>query len=293
MRILGYGDNNVDVNAATGLNYPGGNCVNVTVFAARAGARAAYAGVFGDDEAGALLRAAIEHEGVDTALSVIRTGPTGRSVFEVEDGERRFLSTNRGGVIRTAPLRVNPSIVAQASRSDVVHSSAYSASEADLPALRAATGVLSFDFSSDDEYRADSYRAAVAPSIDVALFSCADLDDPETDHLLRDTAALGPAFVIATLGPRGARAVHGDELLHVAAPAVATSDIMDTMGCGDAFISAFLLSLVGMRWQRGISLDRTQMNAAMNAGVRCATAQLNVSGAFDGAFSVAATKELR
>ena len=96
MRVLGFGDNIVDRFLDRGLDYPGGNCVNVAVFARRLGADAGYLGVFGDDDAGAYLRASIAAEGVDVSRSRVRTGESGISTLRVEDGERTFLGWNGG-----------------------------------------------------------------------------------------------------------------------------------------------------------------------------------------------------
>src|SRR4051812_24424769 len=60
VRVLGLGDNIVDRFVDRGVEYPGGNAVNVAVFARQLGAEAAYLGVFGDDEQGRFVRQAIE-----------------------------------------------------------------------------------------------------------------------------------------------------------------------------------------------------------------------------------------
>ena len=53
MKIIGVGDNMVDVYLHQGKMYPGGNSVNVPVLCHKAGAdEAAYIGIFGDDVAG-------------------------------------------------------------------------------------------------------------------------------------------------------------------------------------------------------------------------------------------------
>lgn len=285
MRILGFGDSNVDINAHTGESFPGGNCVNVAVFAARDGADAAFAGVFGSDVAGRRLREAIEAEGVDTAHCEVREGETGCSVFTVEAGDRRFIRSNRGGVVRTHPLEATPAILAHAAGSDVVHSSVYSSSERELPALRQAADLISYDFSNEPEYRSQAYLAEVAPFVDVALLSCADLDDAGCTRLLERVAAYGPAFVIATLGADGARVLHAGTHRGVDAIPVPVSDIMDSMGCGDAFVSAFLAELVAAGWRRGRVLTADQTIRAMTSGIERASAQLRVRGAFDRAFT--------
>ena len=66
MKIIGVGDNTVDVYLHQGKMYPGGNSVNVPVLCRKAGAEAAaYIGVFGDDVAGKLMYDSLKEEGLD------------------------------------------------------------------------------------------------------------------------------------------------------------------------------------------------------------------------------------
>ena len=63
--VIGFGDNVVDCYEDRGLMFPGGNALNVSVFASRFGASACYVGAVGDDTAGNHVRAALVSEGVD------------------------------------------------------------------------------------------------------------------------------------------------------------------------------------------------------------------------------------
>jgi fructoselysine 6-kinase len=56
VRICGVGDNVVDRYLELGLMFPGGNALNVAVFAKRAGAEAAYLGITGNDVLGEIVR---------------------------------------------------------------------------------------------------------------------------------------------------------------------------------------------------------------------------------------------
>ncbi len=50
--LLGLGDNTIDSYVDLSRQFPGGNAVNVAVLAACHGARAAYLGCIGNDDAG-------------------------------------------------------------------------------------------------------------------------------------------------------------------------------------------------------------------------------------------------
>ena len=50
-KLLGFGDNVVDIYDHLKTMYPGGNCVNVSVYGKMAGCeKTAYMGYFGDDD---------------------------------------------------------------------------------------------------------------------------------------------------------------------------------------------------------------------------------------------------
>ncbi|MEV6741783.1 PfkB family carbohydrate kinase [Streptomyces sp. NPDC051104] len=87
MNVLGFGDNTVDRFVDRGIDYPGGNCVNVAVFARRLGLDAAYLGVFGDDDLGTFVRTAVAAQGVAVEHSVVRHGETSVSTLCVRDGD--------------------------------------------------------------------------------------------------------------------------------------------------------------------------------------------------------------
>ncbi|WP_431198039.1 PfkB family carbohydrate kinase [Leifsonia xyli] len=171
VRVLGLGDNIVDRFVDRGVEYPGGNAVNVAVFARQLGAEAAYLGVFGDDEQGRFVRAAIEDCGVDTSRSSVRPGPNGITEIETVDGERRFLGWNQGGVTISDPVRLSEEDLRYISGFSLVHSSAYSGIIPELPKLASTRVLRSYDFSSEPEYRTTEYLDAVGPWIDLALVS--------------------------------------------------------------------------------------------------------------------------
>jgi hypothetical protein len=76
VKIAAVGDNVVDCYVSRGLMYPGGNCLNVSVFASRFGASSAYIGAIGADPAGRLIATALNEEGIDTSRLRVVAGPT-------------------------------------------------------------------------------------------------------------------------------------------------------------------------------------------------------------------------
>ena len=281
MRILGFGDNIVDRFLDRGLDYPGGNCVNVAVFARRLGADAGYLGVFGDDDAGAYLQASIAAEGVDVSRSRVRDGESGISTLRVEEGERTFLGWNGGGVTVRSPLELDDDLLDYVAGFDLVHSSVYSRSEPELPKLAGGRALVSFDLSSEDEFRSPAYLDRICPSADLVLLSCSHLSVDETRALLADAVARGASVALGTRGTDGAIVTDGRVTIDGDAHLVADpATIVDTMGCGDAFLAGFVVSLLGEGWSRSVPADRARFAAALAAGADAAHAQCFVEGAF-------------
>lgn len=104
MKVLGFGDNIIDRFVDRGIDYPGGNSVNLAVYAQRLGMEAAYMGVFADDALGRFLREAIADTGVAVDRCAVRDGESGVSMLKVDAGDRVFLGWNGSGVTVREPL---------------------------------------------------------------------------------------------------------------------------------------------------------------------------------------------
>ncbi|GAA3708989.1 fructoselysine 6-kinase [Zhihengliuella alba] len=281
MRLLGFGDNIVDRFLDRGLDYPGGNAVNVAVYARRAGAHAEYLGVFGDDELGGFLRRAIEDAGVRTQRSVVRAGESGVSSLRVIDGDRVFQGWNGGGVTVRHPVDLEDGREEYAASFDVVHSSVYSGTEAELARLRRHDVLVSFDLSSEPDFRTPEYLDRIGPSADLVLLSCAGLEEDEAFALLDDAVRRGAGLALGTRGTDGALVTDGS--LRAAAPAQLVPEgtpVVDTMGCGDAFLAGFLVELHGTGWRRGRPPGASGLRAGLEAGAWAARDQCLVEGAF-------------
>jgi sugar/nucleoside kinase (ribokinase family) len=279
VRVLGLGDNIVDRFVDRGVEYPGGNAVNVAVFARQLGAEAAYLGVFGDDEHGRFVRAAIEDCGVDTAQSSVRPGPNGVTEIETVDGERRFLGWNQGGVTISDPVRLSDQDVRYAAGFSLIHSSAYSGIIPELPKLAATKTLRSYDFSSEPEFRTAEYLDAVGPWIDLALVSLGGLSRTETWAELRRIASHGPTLVLGTLGGDGAVLFDGEAYYYSDAAPV-PGPFVDTMGCGDAYLSAFVVELLRSGWRRNARPAGAALHRSMRRAAQFAAQQCTVEGAF-------------
>lgn len=255
MRILGAGDNVVDRYPALGLQFPGGNAVNVPVAARRAGAEAAYLGAIGDDEAGRVILKALADEGVDTSLVRVLPGTTAWVDIDHDAGDRRFGRYDAG----VSPFRLRPDELAAAVGFDLVHLCAGGFLEDDVPAL-ATRAPLSFDYKLR---RDEAYLAPLLRFTRYAFFSASDLDDAQATRLLERAVAGGAGLAVATRGPLDALALDGGRLVRQAPEPV---EALDTLGAGDSFIGRLLVAL-----HAGESLEVGLAAAAHAAAITCRT----------------------
>lgn len=261
-RLLGLGDNTVDTYVDRGLQFPGGNAVNVAVQARRLGAGAGYLGCLGSDEAGMLLGDALRLEGVDTARCRIRPGPNARAFIGHDGQDRRFLRSERG--VRGEWGAFDAADRAYIAGYNLVHSSVYSELGDALPAIRGAARRLSYDFS---ERWTDENLAATLPAVDIAFLSHPSASDAECRALLERCIGWGAGMVVATRGVKGALALSaGSFHEQQARPA----SVVDTLGAGDGFIAACLLAI----------LDGAGIAAALAAGADQAAQVCGYQGGF-------------
>lgn len=230
MRLVGVGDNVVDRYRDLGTMFPGGQALNVAVFAQRFGLSAAYLGVLGDDVAGRHVLGAMRAEGIETSRVRVVHGPNATADVALIDGNREFLGSDPG----VSKFRLTPEDLAYLSTFDLIHSSESSYLEDQLDRL-AGAAQLSFDFS---VRREESYLAPILPHVAIAEFSLSDLDDADTRDWLEAIHARGPRIVLATRGSGDAMVFDGHR--HRRQPSV-PSEPIDTLGAGDAFIARFLV----------------------------------------------------
>ena len=268
--MLGLGDNTIDTYVSSGEQFPGGNAVNVAALARRLGARASYLGCWGDDEGGAILRAALEAEGVDLShVREVAGGETGRARIAHEGGDRRFLGARPGVRGRYALDAADLAFVAA---HDLVHTSCNSDLDGEVARIAQAARLLSYDYS---EKWTDARLAATLAHVDIAFLSAPGHDDAACAALLARIVAAPraagrpgpPRMAIVTRGAAGAMARSGEAACAVAA---APARIVDTLGAGDGFIAGFLVA----------HLRGTALAGALEAGARAAAEVCGWRGAF-------------
>lgn len=252
-RIVAVGDNVVDCYLDRALMYPGGNCVNVSVFAARFGADTAYIGAVANDPAGSLLRAALAAEGVDLQRLRIEEGQTAYCVIGNVDGDRVFLSSGKG----VSEIEPDTNDLEFLGYFDAVHVGFSSGLDGSLSEFSRATR-LSYDFSTHRDAR---HVASVAGLCFLASFSGGDLTEAQIRELLDTSAAAGAEWTLVTRGDRGAVLANATQTwLSAATP----TSVVDTLGAGDTFTARVLVGLL-----RGEDPDAFLPDAAAAAAATC------------------------
>ncbi len=253
--------------------YPGGNCVNFSVYAKMLGVEAAYMGVFGSDRAGKLIEDVLKEKGIDVSRCRHYEGENGYSCIDLIDGDRKFVGGNDGGVAKTNPLTLYADDLAYLFGFDIIHTSCYSYTEPELPKLKALGRFVSFDFSNRTH---DDYYAAVCPHVDFSLVSCGHMSDSEVDKTIERMHSFGSAMILASMGRRGAKLYCDGKTYHQEA---GKEKAIDSLGAGDSFYTAFVINY--FKGLKSGSFDKEQLiKESLAAASDFATKICMLDGAF-------------
>jgi fructoselysine 6-kinase len=256
-RLIGVGDNTVDTYIQERVRYPGGNAVNVAVLAKRYGIESAYLGSLGGDDRGRLILESLVSEGIDVTHCKIQTEMTNAYVeVDIRGGDRVFGSYDSGAA---AVLKLSADDLTYIRTFDLVHTSIYSFLEDQVLDLRRASNFLSIDFSSDLNEMETIQRWL--PHVDLAACSLSEHPHLAVEEVTRDFRNQGTGLVLITQGMNGSWVYNGEDLYH---QPIVSVDVVDTMGAGDAYITAFLIEIYARK-----SIPEAMTKAAEYAGRIC------------------------
>jgi fructoselysine 6-kinase len=214
--IFAVGDNVADYYPEQKRIYAGGGAYNTAVIGKRLNLKTAYYGAFGTDENAKFMYNTLKKEKVAYPVSDIRKGRNAVSIVEKNSGEANIKAVDKG-VYKN--LSLNENVLDLIKKSKIVHTNIYSYFEDYLAKLHYQTK-LSFDFS--------YLRNKARQKEDQTAF---------IDWALQQ----GPEVVVLTRGGNSALLKSGQIELEIETQTIKT---VDTLGAGDAFISAFLTSLI-------------------------------------------------
>lgn len=229
---------------------PGGKGANQAVAAARLGRHVAMIGRLGDDEGGAMLRSALDGDGVDTRhLLTTADVPNGVALISVgADGDNAIV-VSPGANGRVAPADIEAA-------GAILDTAAVTLLQLEVPldavaaaAARAGGTVILNPAPAPPEPLPMSLLADVDVLVpnQTELATIAGHDGPVDRATAAELAIRLPSpSVIVTLGAEGALVVLDGEATHVPAPVVRP---VDTTAAGDSFCGALADGLV-----RGLDL---------------------------------------
>lgn len=272
MRVIGVGDNVVDKYMYKRIMYPGGNALNLSVYAKQLGVDAAYLGVFGDDRAADHIIETLNHLKIDISYCRQHSGENGFAAVDLVDGDRVFIGGNDGGVQKNHPIILTQEDLDYIQTFELAHSSIYSGMEAELHKLKETGILVSFDFSTDYN---ESVLKEVCPHVDISLLSCGQLPIDKVKDLLTYVCSLGSSMAIGTMGSRGALVFNGTKFFeqkpHYVKP-------VDTLGAGDSFFTAFIIEY--LKGKQKLVQEDQLISQSLEAGAKFAAQTCLVDGAF-------------
>ncbi|MFR8016273.1 MAG: PfkB family carbohydrate kinase [Clostridiaceae bacterium] len=244
IKVIGIGDNVCDQYYPAKIMYPGGQAMNFSVYAKMLGAQSAYLGVFGKDRVAEHIISVLDEIGVDHSRCRQYAGENGYAKVRLENGDRQFIMSNRGGIVNEHPLDLKPEDISYIREFSLVHTSNNGHFDSQLKKVRETGIPVSYDFSGhwNEEY----YLKEIAPVVDYAFFSCGEIDErPQEGEHASAFVSEGCKIAVATMGKRGSLAFDGKKYYRQIPKPV---DAIDTLGAGDSFTTAFLLST--FRWRK-------------------------------------------
>ena len=238
--------------------FPGGAPANVAVAVARLGQMAQFVGAVGQDDAGDFLRAALNKMDVNTEHLLTDSEHATPMAFVSLDelGERSFSFARDN----TADLNFDPDYFAQGVFNDegifhicsntLTHEALFQTTLMGLQQAQQAGFLTSFDVNLRLPLWRDTSRikARVLDCIsycDMIKLSQEELvflaAEESPDAFIADLLTLGPSLVLITDADKPVTLYLADKTLTQATPTVT---VVDTTGAGDAFMGAWLYSML-------------------------------------------------
>jgi len=258
LRLLAIGDNCVDHYVELGRRFPGGNALNMAVYASRVpGVHADYVGAVGTDENGGFMVDQIRAQDLDASKVLRWAGETAVTTILVRDGERVFAHYLEG-VQKDAALPLDA--LPDPRRYDLIHFSIWGFGREHIQRIRETSKApLSCDFSN----QLDDSRTGIMQYLDYCFFSGRHLAekgvDPEAK--LRELKERTAGVVAMTLGEFGSLVYDGEKMHRGRAYPV---EVVDTLGAGDSWIAAFLCSRL-----KGENMEESIENGHRAAAETC------------------------
>lgn len=275
MKLLGLGDNVFDIYKNLHLSYPGGNAINVAVNASKLNVGSAYLGNFADDCYGYYMKAVLKSTDVDISnCFTVHNSSTKKCIEEIIDGERHFLKVDLGECW-SGPITLSESNLLYINTFDAVLTSCNAKMEDEIYKLKNCKGIVSYDFGEKDKYRNKEYFNKICPYIDLAQFSMSNALIEDIKEMINKNSLTVP--ILITRGSKAPIFYTGDDFIEGVLNYI---EPIDTMGAGDAYIVAFVSSLIREGWAKGKVLKKEWIRKSMKVAAEYAASVCLIPGGF-------------
>ena len=281
MKILGFGNCCVDYYIQQGIAYPGGNGLNVAVFAKDNGMDAAFIGTIGTDDIGKHIIKTAKKMGIDISHSPLKKGASGKAAVNIINGDRVWDEEYFGdehGVGTLFPPMLSECDLEYVEGFDLIHGCSYAYLEDQFLRLVNTDSLLTYDFSDDDEYRTEEYLKEICPVLDLGLFSCEHIAEENILGFVTFVKSCGCKNVLITMGPRGQRFYSESGEVYEGKAKYITP--IDTMGAGDSFCAAFLAGLLKRGWKKHVEPTGDMIIPALAEAAEYSAKNCLVEGSF-------------
>ncbi|RCW41552.1 MULTISPECIES: fructoselysine 6-kinase [unclassified Halanaerobium] len=230
MKLAAVGDNCIDKYINTNELFPGGNPVNVAVYFSRLNGNSSYIGVIGNDKYGNFLKNSLKKENVNITHLKQLKGKTAVTEVKLINGERILGDYNEGVFTKFELKKEDLNFILG---HDLVHSGFWGKTDKYLQYFHNNGLDISFDFANKLE---NNILEKIIKYIKYAFFSY-QKDDDFIRSYMKKIHLKGANYVIVTLGENGSILYNGYDFLKYG---IIKTNVVDTMGAGDAFIAGFL-----------------------------------------------------
>ena len=124
IKVIGIGDNVCDQYYPAKIMYPGGQAMNFSVYAKMlGGAVCVPRRFFGKDRVAEHIISVLDEIGIDHSRCRQYAGENGYAKVRLENGDRQFIMSNRGGIVNEHPLDLKAEDISYIREFSLVHTS--------------------------------------------------------------------------------------------------------------------------------------------------------------------------
>lgn len=279
-KIIAVGDNVCDKYLSRKKMYPGGQCVNTCVYVKMNDVESAYLGKYGNDAVAECVQNTLKKLEIDDSHCRHYEGENGFALVTLKGNDRVFLGSNKGGIAKEHDFGFTGEDLEYIKGFDLIYTNLNSYIEKEIGQLKGTGVPIAYDFSTR---WTDEYLREICPYVTVAILSCAHLTAEEREKEMKKAQSFGVKIVLGTIGEDGSYVLYKDKMLY--APAVHADNVIDTMGAGDSYFSAFLCSLLQTSVTGAIEEGSDEemavrLQEAMEKGAAFAAKVCTMEGAF-------------